>query len=380
MPEYITPGALAGGGVGFGFGLDAAVVIEARPLNAPRPAAPGLVGVGAAFSSMVDEVAKVAPWPVAVVLTGATGTGKSAIAKTIHEMSPRATKPFVALNCATIGADLFESELFGHEKGSFTGAHTRKLGLMEHADGGTLFLDEIGELPLPLQAKLLLALESRCFRRVGGDKEITADVRIISATNRDLARLVEEGGFRQDLRARLGSYRICVPSLAARREDVPALLSHYLAYFAPQFGRPLPYALEQGALDVLVNCAWPDNIRQLRSVAERLALEAADSGNITAADALRVALSLGAAPDSHHASHAPLAPPPSQETDPTIYIPPYVVGEPIEEYEARVLLALKQGLLERTGHLDHVAASLHLSSRALYKRLARAKKIAGADS
>ncbi|HEY0174257.1 MAG TPA: sigma 54-interacting transcriptional regulator [Pyrinomonadaceae bacterium] len=381
MPEYLAPGSSAGVGVGFGFGLDAAVVIEARPLNMPRPAAPGLVGVGAAFRSMVDEVAKVAPWHrVSVVLTGATGTGKSAIARAIHEMSPRAQKPFVALNCATIGADLFESELFGHERGAFTGAHARKLGLMEQADGGTLFLDEIGELPLPLQAKLLLALENKSFRRVGGDKEITADVRIISATNRDLGRLVEEGGFRQDLRARLGSYRICVPTLAERREDVPALLAHYLDQFAPHFSRPLPYTLEPGALEVLVNCDWPDNVRQLRSVAERLALEAADAGNITAALARRVALSLGAAPDSHRPSPAPLAPlaPPHSHT--TIPIPPYVVGEPIEDYEARVLLALRQGLLEHTGHnVGAVAESLHLSARALQKRLARARRIAGAS-
>jgi Nif-specific regulatory protein len=331
---------------------------------------------------MMAEVTKVAPWPVSVCLSGETGTGKTVIAKAIHDLSPRTKKPFIALNCATIGSDLFESELFGHEKGAFTGAFARKLGLMEQADGGTLFLDEIGELPLSVQAKLLKALEEKKFRRVGGDREIAADVRIISATNRDLERHIEAGQFRQDLRARLGSFRITVPSLSERRADVPALFDHYFAIYAPMFNRLLPYSLEQPALDVLINCAWPDNVRQLRAVAERLALETADTGIITAADALRVAQSLGAAPSQPRPASlsAPLLAPPSTsspegENSPGIInVPPYVVGETYANYEKRVLLTIHQELLERTGHLNRVCDTLKIPQRTFYSLLRRARK------
>jgi Nif-specific regulatory protein len=353
-----------------GFPFTAPLVIKPRRLETPAAAVPEIVGTGAAYKMLMAELRRVAPWGVAVVLTGETGTGKTTIAKAIHNLSPRSRQPFVELNCSTVAPDLVESELFGHEKGSFTGAVALKKGLMELADGGTLFLDEIGDMPLSMQVKLLTALETKSFRRVGGDKAISCDIRLVYATNRNLDAMVSAGQFRQDFRARLGSFWLAVPPLRDRREDVPALLAHYLSLFAPQFNRVGAYTVEPGALALLAGCAWPDNVRQLRSVAERLAFDAMDTGAISADDALRVASALGARPLEASASPAPLAP---FSGEPTIATSPYLVGEPFEDHCARLLLALCDSLHE--SGLDHngVAAALRIYPRSLYDRIKRAK-------
>ncbi len=215
-------------------------------------------------------VEKVAASDVSVLVMGESGTGKELVAREVHRLSGRHENPLVALNCASVSESLAESELFGHEKGSFTGAATRKLGLVELADGGTLFLDEIGDLALPLQAKLLRTLESRSCRRVGGLKEIPTDFRLVSATNRPLQELVEGGRFRGDLFYRINAVVLELPPLRERRGDILLLARHFLDQFRP--GEPGPWALTAEAVAVLETYPWPGNVRELRNVMERAAL------------------------------------------------------------------------------------------------------------
>jgi len=206
-----------------------------------------------------------------VFITGESGTGKEIIAHFIHSSSPRAGRPFLEVNCAAIPKELLESELFGHEKGAFTDARTQKLGLLELADGGCLFLDEIGEMPPSLQVKLLKALESMTFRRVGGTRDLRVSVRILSATNQDLPAMVREGRFRGDLYYRLMVVPIALPPLRERREDIPLLARHYLERYATAFGRRFR-DVSPGAERLLVEYEWPGNIRELRNLIERTVL------------------------------------------------------------------------------------------------------------
>jgi DNA-binding NtrC family response regulator len=222
------------------------------------------------------QIERVAASESRVCIYGETGTGKELAARTLHEKSNRATGPFVTLNCAAVPAELIESELFGHEKGSFTGAANRHLGKFEQAHRGTLFLDEIGDMPLAMQAKLLRVLEEGEVERVGGDKPVAVDVRVIVATHRNLEQLVTEGKFRQDLFHRVYVFPLVLPALRARREDIPALVEHFALLVCAQNGwKPVEFKPE--AIDALSHYAWPGNVRELRNVVERVMLLAMDN-------------------------------------------------------------------------------------------------------
>jgi two-component system nitrogen regulation response regulator GlnG len=211
-----------------------------------------------------------------VLITGESGTGKELVARALHEHSPRADKPFVALNTSAIAAELLESELFGHEKGAFTGADARRIGRFEQANGGTLFLDEIGDMSPALQTRLLRVLAESEFYRVGGQHSIKVDVRVIAATNQDLARAVKESRFREDLFHRLNVIRITTPPLRQRREDIPLLLNHYLAEAARELAASTK-SIDPDAMDVLRSYDWPGNVRQLVNATRRLTVTAPGS-------------------------------------------------------------------------------------------------------
>ena len=228
----------------------------------------GVVGVSAGLREVTELAARVAPFPSTVLLTGESGSGKEAIARAIHRASPRAAQPFVAVNCGAIPENLLESELFGHEKGAFTGADRARAGLFEEAEGGTLFLDEIGELSLPLQVKLLRVLQERAVRRVGGSGERAIDVRVLAATARDLVAEVREGRFREDLYYRINVVQIHVPPLRTRPEDIPLLAEHFLRRHSTRLGLPTP-ALPRELVPVLAAYSWPGNVRELENVVER---------------------------------------------------------------------------------------------------------------
>jgi DNA-binding NtrC family response regulator len=217
-----------------------------------------------------------------VLITGENGAGKELVAHALHALSRRAGGPFVKLNCAAIPKDLVESELFGHEKGAFTGALQARAGRLELADGGTLFLDEIGDLSLESQAKLLRAIETGEFERVGGTRTIRVDARIVSATNKDLGAAMEKGDFREDLYYRLNVLRIHVPPLRERRSDVPPMAARFLAAFRDAEGRP-PLALSDEAAALLEEYPWPGNVRELRNVMERAAV-LCEGGEVRAGD------------------------------------------------------------------------------------------------
>ena len=232
--------------------------------------APGtdLVGSGPAMKKVYELVHRVAPSSASVVIGGESGTGKEVVARAIHGISPRRDKPFVALNCSAIPGTLIESELFGAERGAFTGADQRRLGCFELAHNGTLFLDEIGELPSELQAKFLRVLEERRFRRLGGRTEVEVDVRVLCASNRDLREEVRAGRFREDLFFRLGVFSIGLPPLRERREDVPALVQHFIEKYNGETGKRVQ-GVAPAALAILQGYAWPGNIRELRNTVER---------------------------------------------------------------------------------------------------------------
>jgi two-component system nitrogen regulation response regulator NtrX len=226
-----------------------------------------LVGKSRALESLRGEIARAARADAPVLITGENGTGKEVVARNLHLSGDRRTGPFVAVNCAAIPSELIESELFGHEKGSFTGAHERKIGHFEAADDGTLFLDEIGDMPLAAQAKVLRALETREITRVGGTRTTTVDIRVIAATNADLAAAVEDKSFRMDLFYRLNVVPLRVPPLRERREDIPVLARHFLQEIARRTGRR-PRDLEPDALALLSELSFPGNVRQLKNLIE----------------------------------------------------------------------------------------------------------------
>jgi two-component system response regulator AtoC len=228
----------------------------------------GVVGESAAMREVMDLAARVAPFPSTVLLTGESGSGKEAVARAVHRASPRNGKAFVAVNCGAIPENLLESELFGHERGAFTGADRAREGLFEEADGGTLFLDEIGELTLPLQVKLLRVLQERQIRRVGGTGERAVDVRVLAATARDLVDEVREGRFREDLFYRINVVQITVPPLRTRPEDVPPLAEHFMRLHARRLGVEAP-GLPRDLVPVLAAYSWPGNVRELENVIER---------------------------------------------------------------------------------------------------------------
>jgi formate hydrogenlyase transcriptional activator len=227
-----------------------------------------IVGKSAQLESVLHQVSLVAPTEATVLILGETGTGKELIARTLHEQSRRSSRPFIRVNCAAIPASLIASELFGHEKGAFTGALQRRLGRFEAANGGTIFLDEIGELPMETQITLLRVLQEREFERVGSSQSISVNVRIIAATNRDLKAAVAAGTFRQDMFYRLNVFPIHVPSLRDRVEDIPLLTEYLIARYARRSGKHFSY-IKKSTLKALQAYNWPGNIRELQNVIER---------------------------------------------------------------------------------------------------------------
>ncbi len=228
----------------------------------------GIVGVSEGLRAVLSQVAKVAQTDATVLLTGETGTGKELVARAIHRRSERAGRPMVSVNCGAIPASLIAAELFGHERGAFTGAEQRRLGRFEQARGGTLFLDEVGELPLETQIALLRVLQEREFERVGGTVTVRADVRVVTATNRDLEEAIADGRFRSDLYYRLNVFPIEIPALRERREDIRPLVEFFLQRYAARSGEPIR-RISRRTLALLEDYPWPGNIRELQNIVER---------------------------------------------------------------------------------------------------------------
>jgi len=306
-----------------------------------------LVGVSKAMEELRALITRVAPTEVRVLITGESGTGKELVASAIHRQSARAGKPFVCVNSAAIPKDLVESEMFGHERGAFTGAAERRAGRFELADGGTLLLDEVGDLGPEAQAKLLRVLESGVIERLGGEKPITVDVRVIAATNKDLSRATQQGRFREDLLFRLNVLPIHIPPLRERPEDVPPLVQHFAARQAARLGRGV--RLDAGAVQLLAAYPWPGNVRELANLVERLAI-LATGDTITADDVTRVVPQDGAP-----------APPPEGWTD-------VALSDALDQFE-RTLIA--RALSAARGNVAEAARKLATDRANLYRRMRR---------
>jgi len=265
--------------------LSAATVEEGITVPLPPSAAGGLLGESASMADVFGTIAQVASSRSTVLITGESGTGKEVVARALHDRSSRSEGPFVAVNCAAIPEHLLESELFGHEKGAFTGAVGRRVGRFERADGGTLFLDEIGDMSLVLQAKVLRALEERTVERVGGESERPVDVRVIAATNHALQDAIVAGRFREDLYYRLAVVEMELPPLRLRGDDVRLLALHFAAHFAEAHGRPVE-GISERALSRMSEVGWPGNVRELRNVMDRAVL--LTTGSVIRSDSLRL--------------------------------------------------------------------------------------------
>ncbi|MGC3998462.1 MAG: sigma-54 dependent transcriptional regulator [Anaeromyxobacter sp.] len=308
--------------------------------------APGtdMIGSGPAMQKVFELVKKVSPSTASVVISGESGTGKEVVARAIHNLSPRKDKAFIALNCSAIPGTLIESELFGYERGAFTGADQRRMGNFELAHTGTLFLDEIGELPLELQAKFLRVLEERKIRRLGGRSEVEVDVRVICATNRDLKEEIRRGRFREDLYFRLHVFTIQLPQLKERREDIPLLVHHFIEKFNGETGKHVQ-GVSPSAMAVLQGYAWPGNIRELRNTVERAMILV--DGEVIGEEQL---------------------PPDMQATRPeaaTLRVP---LGIPIDKVEKEYILA---SLQRNGGNKARTAEILGISEKTLYNKLNR---------
>jgi DNA-binding NtrC family response regulator len=302
-----------------------------------------LVGQSPEMVGIYKLVARVAALDTTVLVHGETGTGKELVARAIHQASPRADRPLVVVDCTALPEALFESELFGHERGAFTGAAVSRRGLLETADGSTCFLDEVSELSPALQAKLLRVLQERVIRRVGSNEPIAVDVRIITATNRDLRKLVDEGGFREDLFYRLNVVSLAVPPLRERREDIPVLARHFLARYAAAAGKPITdFARE--TLDLLTAHAWPGNVRELEHAVERA----------VALSSSTVIVPVDLPPEVHGGASAPLKMPSGRPT----------LEDLKRWYVAKVLE-------EAEGNKAHAADVLGIDRRTLYRMLER---------
>ncbi len=306
-----------------------------------------IIGGSAKLKAVVDRVRLVAPSKATILIEGESGTGKELIAQAIHQVSPRARGPFIAVHCAALSESLLESEIFGHERGAFTGANERRVGRFELSDGGTLFLDEIGEISASTQVKLLRFLETKSIERVGGAKPIELDVRLVAATNRNLEQMVKDGKFREDLFFRLNVVRILVPPLRERTDDVPLLLAHYLKLFSEENKQPL-LSLEAGAVRTLQTYPWPGNIRELRNFAEN-AVVLHRGGSLSEYD-LDPKFRGGAAAVPGTPGAAPLVNPLS-----------------VEENEKRLL---REALIKSRGNRTKAAAFMGISRRTLHRKLA----------
>jgi transcriptional regulator with PAS, ATPase and Fis domain len=243
-------------------------ILAVRERIERAPMCDGIVGTSAVLKSVLSLISKVAPTEASVLVTGETGTGKELVARAIHRRSRRSSRAFVCVNCAAIPRDLIASELFGHEKGSFTGALQRRLGRFELAEGGTIFLDEVGELPLETQVALLRVLQECEFERVGGNRSIQTNVRVVAATNRNLEQAIAAGTFRSDLFYRLNVFPIEIAPLRERRKDIPELVEYFIDVCARNVGKNIR-GIEKSSLDLLQSYPWPGNIRELQNVIER---------------------------------------------------------------------------------------------------------------
>jgi len=307
-------------------------------------------GASPAVQRLSDEIRQVAPYKTSVLISGESGTGKELVARTIHELSPRAAGPWVAINCSAIPRDLLESELFGYVKGAFTGATQNRPGRLEQAQGGTLFLDEIGELDLSLQSKLLRVVQEREYSALGSDQVRAVDVRFIAASNRDLKALVREGKFREDLFYRLDVYSITVPPLRERREDIPLLVQTFLNELTAETNKSI-HGIAPAALDVLSRYAWPGNIRELRNSIERSLLSC--KGELIETHDLPPALT--------NAGETAADPVPVWEGGDA-----HGLDKWLEEVERR---AIQNALAQCKGVQAHAAKLLGVSERSLWHRI-----------
>jgi DNA-binding NtrC family response regulator len=304
-----------------------------------------LVGNSSLMREIYSLIEQVAPSSASVLITGESGTGKELVARTIHNMSPRRDKPFIGINCSAIPETLMESELFGHEKGAFTGAASRRQGCFELADTGTLLLDEIAEMPALLQAKLLRVIEERAIRRLGSRKEIEVDVRLLAATNRDPDDAVRSNNLRGDLLYRLNVFRIHLPALRDRKEDLPLLAQYLVTQLADRHGRPARF-LSSAAIDALRFHSWPGNVRELRNVIERA-----------------VIICSGEQIERHHFAPYPIDQRERLRNEDTITLP---VGTPIEEVERQMIMRTLQ---KTRNNKTRAAELLGLSLKTLHNKL-----------
>jgi len=316
-----------------------------------------LVGSGPAMAKLQAQIARVGASETRVCILGETGTGKELVARAIHEKSPRRENPFVTLNCAAVPAELIESELFGHEKGAFTGAAAKHLGKFEQAEGGTLFLDEIGDMPVAMQAKLLRVLEEGEVERVGGDKTIRVNVRVLVATHRNLEELVKQNAFRRDLFHRIYVFPLMLPPLRERPEDFPALVGHFARQVAAQNGWK-ERIFADAAIAELRRYSWPGNVRELRNVVERLVLLAAE--DTVTADDVRLVLPMFDDRASGAATHLT-----GNSARGGLSTSAGTLAERSEAFEREVLIA---EIRRHNFHMTNVARALGLERSHLYKK------------
>ncbi|MCL4490634.1 MAG: sigma-54 dependent transcriptional regulator [Nitrospirae bacterium] len=317
---------------------------------------PQIIGNSQAIRHIYELTARVSNCYSTVLILGESGTGKELVAKNIHFNSKRADKPFVPVNCGAIPTELLESELFGHEKGAFTGAIATRIGRFEMADGGTIFLDEIGEMPSILQVKLLRVLQERSFERIGGTKTVNVDVRIIAATNQNLEHAVKEGRFREDLFHRLNVIPIELPPLRKRVEDIPILCNFFIEKHAGRFGRN-PVTITDEALKVFTGYAWPGNVRELENAIERL-LVLKDSDVINAYDL----------PDKMTGKRIPELPNIELDDDVNPFVGGIDLNAALEEYEKRLIL---HALELHNGVKSQAAKYLNINRTTLIEKMKR---------
>lgn len=307
----------------------------------------GVIGSSPQMNDVIERLKRIAPTDASVLIQGATGTGKELVAQAIHQNSPRKNKPFVALNCAALSENILESELFGHVKGAFTDASTDRVGKFEYANGGTLFLDEVGDMPMATQIKLLRVLENNEITRVGSNQAIRVNVRILSATNRNLEDAIEAGTFRSDLYHRLKVVTITLPRLAERRQDIPLLVEHFLRQFAKRHHKNIK-SMTFAARKRLIDFDWPGNVRQLRNVIESMVV--VDYDEVLDVDDLPSELG-GPAEDK----------PETGETNLTS-----LVGKPLSEIER---LFIVETLQQTGGNREAAAERLGIGQRTLYRKI-----------
>ncbi len=330
----------------------------------------GLIGHSDKLKTVIERVRLVAPSKATILIDGESGTGKELIAQAIHQASPRARAPFIAVHCAALSENLLESEVFGHERGAFTGAMEKRVGRFEAADTGTLFLDEIGEISASTQVKLLRFLETKSIERVGGSKPIALDVRLVAATNRDLEKMVREGKFREDLFFRLNVVRVTLPPLRERPDDIPLLLAHYLKHFAQENGVPA-LSIEPGALRYLQAYPWPGNIRELRNFTEN-AVVLHRGTKLTEYDldarfrGERLALPAPANFTTVPADQAPIVA--GVGAGSLVALLPSNASLSVEQSERRLL---REALIKARGNRTQAAELMGISRRTLHRKLAQ---------